>query len=424
MWPARADWFALGQVALAGLLAQGVVVALAVLLLSPPRQDVELLALFLTLSGPPSLLLGYLAVRATARLPWGGLRWQLAAAVVIATLVALANVAVTSSLMFLSPHDLVLLALLLFFALLLSLSFGYLLSGALTASLGRLTAVARRMAAGDLAARAPEEGGGEVGDLAEAFNGMAEQVELAFQKQREVEQARKDLIGAVSHDLRTPLAALQAMVEAVNDGVVSDPATVQRYLHTMQVEIGNLSRLIDDLFELSQIDEGVLRLQLEVSSVQDLISDTLEGLQAQASQRRLHLSGAVDEELAPVLMDPARMQRVLHNLVQNALRHTPADGTVLLSARDRGAVVEVCVADDGEGIAETDLPRVFERFFRGDPARARGYVGAGLGLTIARGIVEAHGGRIWVESIPGRGSKFSFTLPKADLRQAGRLSVA
>ena len=164
---------------------------------------------------------------------------------------------------------------------------------------------------------------------------------------------------------------------------------------------------------MSQIDAGVIRLQVEASSIEDLLSDTVESLHAQAQRKGLRLSGAVAPALGPVLMDPARVQRVLYNLVQNAIRHTPADGTVVLEARDAGAEVQVSVADDGEGITEADLPRVFERFYRGDPARSRERGGAGLGLTIARGIVEAHGGRIWVEPLPVRGSRFSFTLPKA-----------
>jgi signal transduction histidine kinase len=252
-----------------------------------------------------------------------------------------------------------------------------------------------------------------VGDLAMALNHLAEQTDAAFRRQRELEQARRDLIAAVSHDLRTPLAALQAMTEALSDGVVSDPETVARYLRTMRGDIQSLSVLISDLFEVSQLDAGVLRLQIEASPIQDLISDMLESLQPQARRRGLHLTGSVTDALPPVLMDSTRVQRVLYNLVQNAIRHTPADGTVLLRAEEVGNEVRVTVADTGEGIAAADLPRVFDRFYRGDPARSREAGGAGLGLTIARGLVEAHGGRIWAASTVGQGAIFSFTLPKA-----------
>ena len=411
--PKETWWRSVLPLAVVGLAALGAAIGLAVVVLSAPRQDVELLALFLSGSGLVSLLAGHLALRLGCRLRLGGLRLKIALAVAAGVVVALLNVAVTAYLMFLSPHDLALLSLLLFFALLLSLAFGFSLAGALTGSLRQLAAGAARMAEGDLSARVKVPSDDELGDLARAFNAMAAQVEDSFRQQRELEQARKDLIAAVSHDLRTPLASLQAMVEAVNDGVVSDADTVQRYLRTMHGEIRNLSALIGDLFELSQLDAGVLRLQIEASPLQDLISDTLESMQAQAERQGLSLAGVVDAELTPVLMDPVRVQRVLYNLVQNALRHTPADGTVLLEARDAGAEVQVSVVDSGEGIAEGELPRIFERFYRGDPARSRGQSGAGLGLAIARGIVEAHGGSIWVESAPGRGSRFTFTLPKA-----------
>jgi two-component system sensor histidine kinase SaeS len=204
------------------------------------------------------------------------------------------------------------------------------------------------------------------------------------------------------------------MVEALCDGVVSEPETVQRYLHTMQSDIRHLSALISDLFELSQLDAGVLRLHLEASPIQDLISDTLESLQVQARQRGLRLSGSVAADLQPVLMDPARVQRVLYNLVQNAIRHTPPDGTVVLQADDAGEAIAVSVIDSGEGIPTDDLPHIFDRFYRGDRARSREHGGAGLGLAIARGLVEAHGGRLWVTSTLGQGAAFRFTLPKAN----------
>jgi signal transduction histidine kinase len=202
------------------------------------------------------------------------------------------------------------------------------------------------------------------------------------------------------------------MVEAIVDGVVTDEATVRRYLETIGGEVDRLSQLIDDLFELSQIDAGQLRLQLERGSLRDLISDTLRSTSARAERAGVRLVGEVDPALPPVRLDPARIQRVLDNLVGNALRHTPAGGRVELSAVELPKEVEVTVRDSGEGIAPTDAERVFESFYRGERERSRS-AGAGLGLTIARGIVSAHGGRIWVESRPGEGATFRFTLPRA-----------
>jgi signal transduction histidine kinase len=203
------------------------------------------------------------------------------------------------------------------------------------------------------------------------------------------------------------------MVEAINDGVVTDTETVQRYLGTVQAEVGRLSELIDDLFELSRLDAGALELHLSAGSVRDLLSDALEGLQPQAQARGIRLGGSVSADLPPVLMDERRMLRVVYNLVQNALRHTPPDGSVTLGAEELAEAVRIDVLDTGEGIAESDLPRIFERFYRGEKSRTRGPGGAGLGLAIADGIVSAHGGRLWAENRAPQGARFSFTLPKA-----------
>ena len=217
---------------------------------------------------------------------------------------------------------------------------------------------------------------------------------------------------------KRPLASIRAMVESTNDGVVADEETVKRYLRSTQSEVEKLSQLINDLFELAQMDAGALELHLETSSLQDLLSDTLESMSAQAISRKLTLKGAVDEELSPLVMDPQRVQRVLYNLVQNALRHTPPDGTIFIRATDAGTEVQVDVIDTGEGIPGDALPQLFQRPHRPVSSQLRG-AGSGLGLSIAMGIVEAHGGRIWVQSSIGEGSTFSFTLPKAQ-----QLSVA
>ena len=206
---------------------------------------------------------------------------------------------------------------------------------------------------------------------------------------------------------------MRVMVESINDGVVTDSETVHRYLRTLQGEVEYLSRLIDDLFELSQFDSGLIELRMGEADIKDLIMETVAGLSAQAEQRQLTLRGSVDGEVPALTIDAQRIQRVLYNLLQNAIRHTPADGTILVEARDAGAEVHVSVIDTGEGIAAADIPRLFERFHKGDKARTRGDSGSGLGLSITKGIVEAHGGRIWVVSAPGSGTAFTFALPKA-----------
>jgi signal transduction histidine kinase len=242
---------------------------------------------------------------------------------------------------------------------------------------------------------------------------MAAQLQEAYASREDMEEARRQLIGAVSHDLRTPLATMRAMVESINDGVVDDPKTIERYHQSMQAEISYLSRLIDDLFELSQIDSGLLQLRCEPANLSDLVSGTLEALTPHAQQRGLTLRGEVDGTIPLVSMDTPRMQRVLYNLVQNAVRYTPADGTITIRAIDAGSDVQVSVIDSGEGIEEQEIPRIFERFYRGaNKARSRDDGGSGLGLTIAKGIVELHGGRIWANSSVGQGAAFTFAIPK------------
>ncbi len=158
-----------------------------------------------------------------------------------------------------------------------------------------------------------------------------------------------------------------------------------------------------------------MELRIEPSSIQDLISDTLESMSVQAESQKLTLKGAVEQQMSPVAMDSQRIQRVLYNLVQNALRHTPPDGTISIGARDAGQEVQVEVRDTGEGIPDQEIPLIFQRSYRVDHSRFRGSGGAGLGLSIVLGLVEAHGGRIWVESVLGKGSTFTFTLPKAQV---------
>jgi signal transduction histidine kinase len=387
------------------------VAALALYALRQPTGEVALLATYLVLSGGVSLALGYGGLALLGRSGLGGLRLRLAYGQLLVLLVAFVNVVVTALLMFISEHDLVLLGILLLYAAVMSVSFALAVAEGIAGDVRSVAGAARRMADGDLGARAAVAARDELGELAAAFNGMAGQLQAAAERQREAEEARRYLVAAVSHDLRTPLASIRAMVEAIADGVVADEATVARYLQTIGGEVERLSGLINDLFELSQIDAGALELRLERGSLQDLISDTLRSLGAQAAQRGVHLAGSVDASVPPVRMDGARVQRVLDNLVGNALRHTPAGGAVEIRAEPERGAVRVTVQDTGEGIPSQELPHVFRAFYRGDAARSRPG-GGGLGLTIARGLVELHGGRLWAESAPGQGAAFHFTLPR------------
>ena len=223
---------------------------------------------------------------------------------------------------------------------------------------------------------------------------------------------RRDLIAWVGHDLQTPLTSVRAILEALSDGVVEDPETASRYLRTAQRDVNSLSALIDDLFQMAQLDTGGFPLDRQNASLSDLVSDTLESFTEPAKQREIKLEGNVEYNVDPVNMDTQAIGRALNNLIGNALRHTPDQGRVSVWAHRTGKGIEVTVSDTGEGIREEDLPHVFESFYRGDAARSRSRgTGAGLGLAIARGIVQAHGGEIRVESKPGKGTLFTFTIP-------------
>jgi signal transduction histidine kinase len=382
-----------------------------VLLMLPPLKELGLMALYLGITALVSALAGYAAYR----LGWVNysptLRWTLLGGYALASLLTFFNVWFSAQMMFASEHDLLLAIVLLVFAGGMAMVLGYFLSNTVTERIHLLKGAAERLAQGDLQTRVPVQGRDEVAALANAFNQMAEQLQAADQKQRELETMRRDLIAWVSHDLQTPLTSMRAILEALADGVVEEPETVKRYLHTAQRDVRSLSALIDDLFQMAQLDAGGFPLHREEASLGDLVSDTLESFTELAKQQEITLEGAVDSDVDPVTMDTQSIGRVLNNLVGNALRHTPNRGRVSVWARRTTRGVEVTVSDTGEGIRAEDMPHIFERFYRGEKSRSRAMGGAGLGLAIARGIVRAHGGDILVESETGKGAQFTFHIP-------------
>lgn len=381
------------------------------LVMLPPIKELGLMAFYLGVTALVSALAGYVAYR----LGWINfsptLRWTLLGGYALASALTFFNVWFSAQMMFASEHDLLLAIVLLVFAGGMAMVLGYFLSSTVTERIHLLKGAAEKISQGALQTRVPVNGRDEVATLAVTFNQMAEQLHAADQKQRELESLRRDLIAWVSHDLQTPLTSMRAILEALSDGMVEDPDTVKRYLHTAQRDVQNLSALIDDLFQMAQLDAGGFPLHRAEASLGDLVSDTLESFTELAKQNELTLEGNVDTDVDPVHMDTQAIGRVLNNLIGNALRHTPARGRVSVWVR-RNQQVEVTVSDTGEGIRAADLPHVFERFYRGDAARSRSRgTGAGLGLAIARGIVQAHGGEIRVESEPGKGTQFTFTIP-------------
>jgi signal transduction histidine kinase len=236
--------------------------------------------------------------------------------------------------------------------------------------------------------------------------GLAVRQTMEERMRRQVEEARRGLVAAASHDLRTPLASLRLLVEAIDDGVAGEDR--DRYLREIRTHVAVLSDLIDDLFELSRIEAGDISWTMRRVELGDLIGDTVAAFRTSAEERGVHLAAELPEGKVMAEADAEKVQRVLFNLIQNAIRHTPADGSVTVRATGGPSGVEVEVADSGEGIPAAEGERVFDAFYRGDSAR--GEDGAGLGLAISRAIVEAHGGRIWLEDA-NPGTKVRFTLP-------------
>jgi len=382
------------------------------LVMLPPMKELGLMALYLGITALVSALIGYIAYR----LGWINfsptLRWTLLGGYALASILTFFNVWFSANMMFVNEHDFLLAIILLIFAGGMAMVMGYFLSSTITERIYTLKGAAEKLADGDLQTRVPVNGRDEVAALAVTFNQMAEQLQAADQKQRELDTMRRDLIAWVSHDLQTPLTSMRAILEAISDGVVDDPETVKRYLNTAQRDVKNLSALIDDLFQMAQLDAGGFPLHQAKSSLGDLVSDTLESFTELAKQGEVTLEGNVDSDVDPVMMDTQAIGRVLNNLIGNALRHTPNRGRVSVWVRRTSQGVEVTVSDTGEGIRAEDIPHIFERFYRGDASRSRSRgTGAGLGLAIARGIVHAHGGDIQVDSQPGKGTQFTFTIP-------------
>ena len=267
---------------------------------------------------------------------------------------------------------------------------------------GALERAAAELAAGDLAVRARSDGPREVARLGASFNTMAANLEELF-------DARRQLVAWASHDLRAPVSAIRAMLEAVEDGL----ATPSDYLEALGEQAATLTMLIDDLFELAQIDAGILPLDLRATHVDDVVGSCVRGLEAEARARGVRLELALPDPLPPVACAPPQVHRVLLNLLTNALRHTPADGSIVVSARAAGEQVEIVVEDTGIGLSDQARARMFDRFWRADTARTGGDGHAGLGLAIARGLIEAQGGRIWAEHADGGGAAVGFSLPLA-----------
>jgi signal transduction histidine kinase len=314
--------------------------------------------------------------------------------------------------MFLSGHDLRVLLVVVVVAAAAGMATAVLLSRRLVAAVRDVAGVARALA-DEEPVRAPDRPlPAEFATLVDDLATTADRLQAARRRERALEASRRELVGWVSHDLRTPLAGLRAMVEALEDGVVQDASEVADYHRRMGAEIERLAVMVDDLFELSRLHAGTLRLPVEPTVVADLVSDAVAAARPVARARGVRLEGQVHGD--PLLLLPSGpLARVLANLVSNAVRHTARGGTVTVDGTVEADRLRVDVQDGCGGIPEEDLPRVFDVGFRGTPARTPGEgAGGGLGLSIARGLAEAAGGTVEVANVDG-GCRFTLRLAAA-----------
>jgi signal transduction histidine kinase len=287
-----------------------------------------------------------------------------------------------------------------FIGLILAFFLSYWLASRLSRPLAELTSATHDIAAGDYGKQVEAGSTTEIAELGEAFNSLSRSLERN-------EVLRRNMVADVAHELRTPLVTLRGLIEAIQDGVVEpDSATIDSLLEDALL----LGRLVDDLQQLALAEAGKLELDLMEADAAEIVRGVAARFETEASSQKIRLALDLPADLPCIQADEARISQVLNNLVRNSLTHMEEGGSITLSARAAGAAVTFSVEDTGQGIDAEELPYIFERFYRTDRSRARATGGAGLGLSIARGLVEAHGGRIWAESEKGKGTAVHFTI--------------
>ncbi|MGH9119385.1 MAG: sensor histidine kinase [Acidimicrobiales bacterium] len=343
------------------------------------------------------------------RWPRTSLRAQIAVVSLVGTAATVSSVLLAARAMFVSSHD----AAAVLVAVITAGLVGVVAAVALAQRVSRASAAlgAATGAMGEQAFAVPAVATAELDDLAHRLEETSARLNRARLREQTLERSRRELVAWVSHDLRTPLAGIRAMVEALEDEVVTDPEVVARYYRSMRQEADRLARLVDDLFELSRIEADALQLTCELVSLGDVASDALASAALAAEAKGVRLRGGLVESAPLVEASTVELSRVIRNLLDNAIRWTPAGGEVRVDVGDDGASAYVSVVDGCGGIPDADLDRVFEPAFRGDPARTPGTAGAGLGLAIARGLIQAQRGEIDVRNENG-GCCFTVRLPQ------------
>jgi signal transduction histidine kinase len=367
-------------------------------------------AAFFALCGAPVLVLSHLL--APHRSSLGSLSRQFAAGVGLVFALVLLAVGAVGLLMLIPSRDAYVLGTLLAFAGALAIYSSWLLTRGIRDDIETVRDALRAVGDREPVPLSIETGGrDEIAELARAAEEMSVRLAEHEARRSAAERARKDLIAAISHDLRTPLTSLRLLAQGIEDGLLDSDQVEQGYAEEMGVHVRSLSAMVDDLFELTRLEAGDIHWSIQRVSVDQLVGETVDAMRPQAAAKRIAVRTRVPRDLAAAEANPEKLQRVLFNLIQNAIRHTPEDGSVTVAAGSAGQTIEVEVADTGCGIPAPERERVFEPFFRGDSSRGSG--GSGLGLSICRAIIEVHGGRIWLDSTD-EGTRVRFTLPRAD----------
>jgi signal transduction histidine kinase len=396
------------------ILAAGAAAAAGVTALSHGASHALAAAEFFALCGAPVLVLSHLLAPQRRRL--GPLSHQFAAGVGLVFGLVLLAVGGVAFLMLISAEDAYVLGTLLTFAGALAVYSSWLLTRGIREDIETVRDALRSVGEGKSGEVRIETGGrDEIAELARAAEEMSRRL-AEHEAQRDAsERARRDLIAAISHDLRTPLTSLQLLANGMEDGLLDPAGTEQGYLEEIGLHVRSLSAMVDDLFELTRLEAGDIEWSIQRVQLDQLVGETVEAMRPQAAAKGITVETRVQSGLGAAAANPEKLQRVLFNLIQNAIRHTPEDGSVTVAAESVGTAIEVEVADTGGGIPRVERERVFDPFVRGDDARSA--AGSGLGLSICRAIIEVHGGRIWVRDKEG-GTRVRFTLPRAGLDNA------